>query len=128
MTPPPSPVSLWVCEQVVIDRRTNNPSLIGSFTGLRCLQFPSDRTPLSAYVSMTGAVGRGRIELQVIHLESMQSVFRQRGAIEFPDRITILNIDFRIRTLSFPEAGTYSFAVLVDGDLIAERKLRVSKG
>jgi hypothetical protein len=40
MTPPPVSLSLVICEQVIVDRGTGNPSPINCLTGLIADDFP----------------------------------------------------------------------------------------
>jgi hypothetical protein len=45
--------------------------------------------------------------------------------MDFPDRNKVVNLSLRLRGVRFPVPGLYEFQMLVDGDLIAQRKLRV---
>jgi hypothetical protein len=127
----PIPLALWICDRIIVDAATNDLSLIGSFTGLKFEQFPTFPRPLSVFLSLTGADGHGKITLSVLGIDAegdFEQVYTRTEAVVFRQRALVENVHFRIRDLRFPRKGTYSFAVFVDGLLVAERKLRLIEG
>jgi len=125
MVPDPTPLALMLCEQVIVDQQSRNPSPINIFTGLAVDQFPSDPQRFSVFAALTDSQGEGRLELRAIRLDTGDQFYTQQYPIHFPDRPTVDNVNIRIRTLRFPVPGVYEFLLLVDGNLIAYRRLRV---
>ena len=125
MTPTPTAISLSLCNQVILDRQTSKSSVIGIFTGLAVDQFPSVAERFSVFASLTDAVGDGTIEIAAIQLASGNQIYSQKGQISFPDRFTVINVNFRVRTISFPSPGSYSILLKLDGESVAERRIRI---
>jgi hypothetical protein len=123
MTPDPTALALMLCEQVIVDLHSHNPSLVGIFTGLAVEDFPSEAQRFSVFAALTDAQGLGRVEVRCIRLDTGDQVYAQQYPIEFPDRATVVNV--RLRHVRFPVKGAYDFLLLVDGHLISQRRLRV---
>lgn len=84
MVPKPQSLLLWICQQVIVDRASGNPSLINLFTGLPVQEFPSLPQRMSVFAALTDSVGRGRITLEVTCLESDEVIHRVEELINFP--------------------------------------------
>jgi Family of unknown function (DUF6941) len=125
MVPDPTALALILCEQVIVDQHSRNPSPINIFTGLAVEQFPSDAQRFSVFAALTDSQGDGRLELRAIRLDTGEQFYSQQYPVHFPDRATVVNVNIRIRSLRFPVPGVYEFLLLVDGSLVAQRKLRV---
>jgi hypothetical protein len=63
--------------------------------------------------------------LSVVHLETNQEIYAQRMTASFPDPLKVVNLRVRVRQLVFDVAGIYLFALLVDDQEIAARRVRV---
>jgi hypothetical protein len=129
MTPKPIAIGLLLCDRVIVDKDTSSPSAIGIFTGLAVEHFPSDPQRFSVLSVLTDAQGDGRCRLAVYRLNEhwlrQEETYATEHAIRFPDRFAVLNFHLRIRTIRFPEAGSYDFVLFVDADEIAHRRVRV---
>jgi hypothetical protein len=66
------------------------------------------------------------LEVLVTHLDSDERLFHQRRPIELPDQLQEFRVLYRFEGLTFPEAGSYLFTLLVDGEWVAHRRLRVT--
>jgi hypothetical protein len=125
MVPDPTALALILCEQVIVDQHSRNPSPINIFTGREVDQFPSDPQRFSVFAALTDSQGQGRLELRAIRLDTGDQFYSQGYPIQFPDRTMVVNVNIRIRNLRFPVPGVYEFLLLVDGSLVAQRRLRV---
>jgi hypothetical protein len=125
MTPPPIALGLFLCDMVITDQRTRCPTPINIFTGLAVEGFPSDNAKLSIFAALTDAKGHGIIALEVIRLDTGARIYLQQFPIDFPDRQAVVNVNIRVRRLSFPVEGLYDFLLGIDEELIAQRTLRV---
>jgi hypothetical protein len=105
MTPTPTAIGLWICERVVIEQGTRNPSVIAAFDGLGVEQFPARPLPFSVFSTLTDAVGRGTISLRVCSLQSGDLIYRNDRRFTSTGRLTAVNIHFRVETIIFPVQG-----------------------
>lgn len=123
----PGALSLTICGQVIVDARSQNPSLIGIFTGLGVDDFPSDPQRFSVVAFLTGSVGTAKIRIRAVRLATGEQVYQQEGTVSFRDQTDIVNVFFRVRTIRFPGPGFYLFQLLVDDEVVpgAQRRLRV---
>lgn len=125
MNPSPTAVGLFLCEQVIVDQHSRNPSPINIFTGMAVEAFPSARQRFSAFATLTEGNGNATMKLVANRLDTGDEVYSRSYPIGFPDRVAVVNIMIRLNDISFPAAGVYEFVLLVDGDSIARRRLRV---
>jgi hypothetical protein len=127
MVPRPQALALTLCERVIIEQGKRNPSLIGIFMARSVEQFPSEAVAFSAFAAVMGGRGTGIVELVAIRLATDEQIYSQRGEVTFPDRRAVIHAHFRVSGIRFPEAGSYEFMLLVDGDLIAQTRLLVDR-
>jgi hypothetical protein len=125
MVPDPTALALLLCEQVIVDQQSRNPSPINIFTGLAVEGFPSDAQRFSVFAALTDSKGDGHLELRAIRLDTGEQFYAQQYPIHFPDRAIVVNVNIRVRAIRFAVPGVYEFLLLVDGNLVAQRKLRV---
>jgi hypothetical protein len=121
----PSALGLMLCDQVIIERDTNKPTLVGVFKGLGCSQFPSTPRPMEVFAILTDGQGLINLDIVVIRLETDERTAARRIVQEFPTPLDEVDVRFRLRTLSFPAPGTYLFELQADGEAICHRRLRV---
>jgi hypothetical protein len=125
MIPPPTALGLFLCERVLVDKESGNPSPIGIFTGLAVDQFPSDPQRFSVFSALTDGAGNGNLELAAVRLDTGEQFYSQKHPVHFPDRGIVVNIHVRVRKIVFPSPGWFEMLLLIDNDLIAQRKVRV---
>jgi hypothetical protein len=121
----PSAISLMLCDQVVFEQGTQKPYLLGVFTGVAVDGFPTAPQRFDVFAALTDGQGDVTITLTVVHLETDQEIYTQRVRVEFPDPLRVINLRFRVRQLIYGTAGTYLFALTVDNQEIAARRVRV---
>ena len=125
MVPPPQALGLTLCDRVIIEQGTKNPTLISTFLARKVEEFPSEPVAFSAFVPLTGSSGTGKIELVAVRLDTLEQIYSQQGEVSFPDRLAVVHAHFRVSKIRFPTPGFYTFMLLVDGDLIAQRRIEV---
>lgn len=127
MDPRPTALGLTLCDRIIVDQFTGQPSLISIFTGLQADYFPSPPARFAAYTVLTGGAGGGIITLRAIRAGTGEVVYVQRGRINFRDRTDVVQAPFRIEGIVFPSPAFYRFQILVDDELIvgAQRWIRV---
>jgi len=124
MVPTPQALALAICDYVVVEEGRRNVSHIGSFTAIRPPHLPFVR-PLCAYAVLTGGQEEASVELTLTHMESDEEVYSLRSSVRLPDRLAEVRILFRVSECDFPEAGSYLFTLLIDGDWVAHRRINV---
>jgi hypothetical protein len=120
----PVVVGLMLCDQVIVDKDTYKPCLIGVFTGLAVQDFDEPQR-FSAFVALTNGQGSVDLELRCQRLDTGEGIYRQAYKAYFPDPLAVLNVNIRVRSIRFPEAGWYDFEICVNGELVGQRKIRV---
>jgi hypothetical protein len=125
MIPPPVAIGLVVCERVIVEEATKNVSLISTFTRFVVRSFPFAPQRFDVFATLTDGLGPARIKLVITRLETDSVVFERDFAIRFPDRLAELRVRFQVGECSFPAPGIYLIALLVDGDLVAQRRLQL---
>jgi hypothetical protein len=66
MDPRPTALGLTLCDRIIVDQLTGQPSLICIFTGLQADYFPSPPARFAAYAVLTGGAGGGIITSSVL--------------------------------------------------------------
>ena len=122
--PAPIAIGLMLCDQIIIDKDTNKPCLIGVFTGLAVHDFEEPQR-FSVFLCLTNGRGQVELELTGVRLDNGESIFRQTYETSFPSPLSVVNVSIRIRSIQFPAAGWYDFVVRAKGELIAQKKIRV---
>jgi len=113
-----------LCDQVIVDKDTDKPSLVGVFTGLSVNDFDEPQR-FSAFVTLTNGRGNATLELVCNRLDTGEPIYRQKYAIVFPDPLAVVNVNIRIRAIVFPEPGWYDFEMWVNGEIVGRRRIRV---
>jgi hypothetical protein len=127
MNPPPIALGLTLCEKFIVEERTRNTTLVGTFTKMFADEFPStpDRFVIAAV--LTGGQGDLMLDLVVTHLATDNEAYSIQRPLRFPGRIAEVQVVFHIRECSFPETGDYDATLFVDGDPIARRRFSVAR-
>jgi hypothetical protein len=126
MVPRPRAIDFLVCDYFILDERTKNVSLIGCFNRLRLPEFPFAASRFYVFALLTDGLGEGLLELTLSHLASEEEIFRLETTIRLPHRFTELRVPFPIVECYFPEPGAYLFTLLIDNEIIGERRFEVA--
>jgi hypothetical protein len=125
MVPKPIALGLTLCDRVIVEEGTRHASLVGTFNHIRAPAFPHVSTPFSVYATLTGSDGDATVQLTVTSLETEEQVYAFRGSVHFPDRFSEIRVTLHVKRMQFREPGVYLFTLLVDGEWIAHRRLKV---
>lgn len=121
----PIALGLTLCDYVIVEERTKKVSLIGTFTGIAMEQFPSVAPPFSVVATVTDGLGEAPVDLVVVNLNTGEENYVFRGRCQFPDKLAEVSIHVRMNQCSFPAPGMYQFTLLVDGEWVAQRRIRI---
>jgi hypothetical protein len=121
----PVAVGLLVCETVIVDEKTKNVTPVNCFRRRRVSGFPSQPFPFVVFALLTDGIGNGTLEvvIQRLDTEAMDEIYQTRTGCAFSGPLDEVRCAVRIRDCSFPIAGAYAVNLLVDGELVAQRRL-----
>lgn len=124
MIQPPVAIGLTVCEQVIVEEKTRNITLVNCLTHLRVQEVPSDPHRLIIHAWLTDGIGEGEIRVELLHPDTLEAILTWKSQLSFSNPLQEFRAVFR-KDLSFPVEGRYQFSLLVDGASIAQRTLDV---
>jgi hypothetical protein len=125
MVPVPVALGLILCEKVIVEKGTEAVSLIGTFNRFQSETLPITPYPFYVFATLTGGYGDATIHLTITRLETDEEIFAWQREIHFPDRFTEIDIRFHLESCEFDAEGIYLFNLLVDGDWVAHRRVKV---
>ena len=122
----PVAVGLALCEQVIVEEKTRNVTLVNCFLRRRVRAFPSEPQHLAVFAALTDGLGEMTIGLVVQRLDTLEEVYALQNRLRFTDPLQEVRVLFRLNQLSFPAPGHYQFALFAEGELVAHRVMEVS--
>ena len=118
---------LLLCNQVYVDPASQDVTLLGIFTGLQATRFPTPARDFSIYALMVGEpVETGQLVVECREMSPGELCARIGGRVQLGSRGK-RQVHIRVGELRFPRPGEYAFALLFDGELVAEQTLMVSR-
>jgi hypothetical protein len=118
---PPVPLALLICDHVWRDPHSGKHSLLGTFSGLGCSQFPLV-TNLSIYFAVTEGQGRLPVNMELVDVdEECPAVFDVEGIFLFEHLRQVIEGTFDFANMVFPEPGEYRLELCMDGEFLMER-------
>jgi hypothetical protein len=112
----PNAVGLMLCQQVIIEEKTRNRTLVNNFSRLEVKNFPASVPPFSVVSTLTDGMGEMTLTLVVARLDTLEEVYTQAVRTRFDNPLQELRLQFRVTHCSFPVPGRYQFALLADGE------------
>src|SRR5437870_12571345 len=120
----PVAIGLSLCEQVIVEAGTGNVTPVNCFTHRSVKACPSEKIPFVVFSELTD--GAGQMTLDVMHhrLDTFDEILKVTHAVTVKNQLHITRLIARTRC-SFPVAGQYQVSLLADGEIVAQRKLRI---
>ena len=122
----PTGMAIVICDQIIEDKLTGKKSLIGIFNQIATQNFPCRHPQVCVFVSLTEGRGQCAARLRIVHDESDHVVAEVNGNIQFPDVHTVVELNFNLVGLVFPEPGVYAIEFYCDDALVLERRFHVT--
>ena len=123
--PPPRCKALLLCDNTIVEAVTGKVSIIGTFDSFFQESFPGVGRPFMAFLQITDGVGRYEIVIEIHDLRENQVLARATGTgIEFPDRLTKMNLMIPVPPLPLPHSGVYDLVVFANGQEIDRQRFR----
>lgn len=125
MVQPPTAIGLIACDLVIVDQNTKKVTLVNSFSGIKTDAFPFLAVPFCVFAILTDGEGVAEVALIVTRVETDEEIYSFSRGVHFPDRLTEVQVLYRITTCIFPAPGEYLFTLLTDRDWVAQRRIQV---
>jgi hypothetical protein len=125
--PTPIGLAIVICDLIIEDKLTSKKSLIGIFNQIGTQNFPCRHPQICVFVSLTDGRGECAARLRIIHDENDHIVAEVNGNLQFPDVNAVVELNFTLVGLVFPEPGTYSIEFYCDDALVLERRFKVTQ-
>lgn len=123
----PVPLAMIICDTIIDDRDTNKKSLIGVFNNISSSQFPCRHYKMNIFVSLTDGRGKVAGKLKCVKKDTNKNILELGGPIEFPNGNAVVEFNFEIMGIVFPEPGIYTFDFFCDNEPIISRNFIVTK-
>jgi hypothetical protein len=117
----PAAIGLSVCEQVIVEEKTRNVTLVNCFRRLHLRGFPSSPQRFAIHAIFAVGLGSGTIRLLVVRLETLEEVYAHDLRATFSNPLQEVRVLFRPSSLSFPAAGRYEISLRMEGVSLAHR-------
>ncbi len=125
--PAPTVLALMICETVLEDSRTRNRSLINTFSHIHALKFPCRHQKMAIYACMTDGRGEVSLGIRILHDNTRKVVIETKARARFKDPLSVLEMNFDLRGMIFPEPGRYSVELFSEHVILATRGLQLAK-
>lgn len=128
MQPPkPELKAIIVCDNIIVDKRSNKKSLIGLFDRIYIHRFPTTYRPVYVYVAFSDASGDYRFHLEFYSLTENKLLVKSSpvGPIHYPDRFKLNDIIMELPPLPFPGEGDYEMRVFANDQILGQRTINV---
>jgi len=119
-------IALVLCDSIITDAKTGKNSLIGLFNNINCTALPSQHTRFCVFAQLTNGQGKQSIDVSCQSLSSEDIVFQTSGEVEFHNPNQVIEIQFELLNLTFPNEGLYTVELEADGLPIIESRFNVS--
>jgi hypothetical protein len=125
---PHNPVAqaVLVCEKAITEEGTRNLTLVNCFSGRLVPCLPSPPQEFVVYASLVDGEGSIELSLTVERVYDLRTVYSQRMAVQFTDRLREVRFKFRVLSCVFPETGSYQVCLYAGIDPIARYTFSVA--
>jgi hypothetical protein len=121
----PVAVGLLLCEQVIIEKGTDNITLVNCFRERRAKQIPSEPLSFVIYAILTNGLGDIAVTVAIQDLDDFRDVARFTKVCRFTDPFGEFRCTLNINNIVFPAVGAYQVLLLADGKFVAHRRFTV---
>jgi hypothetical protein len=120
----PVAIGLVLCEVVIVDDKTHNVTPVNCFSTRKLKEIPG-AADFFVVAWLADGMGEMLVKVMVQRLDTLDEVFQVETRMRFDDLLKDKYFVARIRDCEFPVAGQFVVSLLVDGELVAHRKIRV---
>ena len=123
----PTIIALVICDNIYTEP-SGKTALVGLFNSVQASEFPHRHGRLAVFVSVTGLRSQAECKLEIVHGETDQVVVTAKGS--FPEQVgpvDVVDMEFILGNLVFPESGTYYIRFWGNDHLLAMRPFSVRR-
>ncbi len=117
-------LAINICNEVIVDARTNNKSLISCFNGIVTQSLPATHPRMFIMASLTNVFANSEITISARD-PNYQEIMQFRAQIAASDPLAVHDLIVEVHNLQIPIGGTYFVDVLYQEKLLAERRFIV---
>jgi len=124
--PPPTLLSIIICERVIIDRQGGSPSLIQITPVINAYKFPARHNLLTLFFELTNGRGKVNLYAELVDVENNdQALISGNGMVQFNSVHQVVVTALGFEGIVFPQAGEYRFNLYTqeERDLLGSRKI-----
>jgi len=115
-----------VADQIYRDDLSGTLSILGIRTVIGATSLPLHHPGLIVYAALVEGRGSIVFELRFVDIdEEREPIYSIDADVTFRDPLTAVELIFEMNDLVFPEKGEYRVQLLVNGQLLRERRLTV---
>jgi len=122
----PTVAGLLVCDQVIIDDKTHNVTLVNCFTEREIDGPLSDKQTFFVFALLTDGQGNLSAELEIDRLDNLEKVYRKQFSVKFDHPLQQFRCIVRVRNLIFPVTGGYQVSLSFGGECITVRRFLIA--
>ena len=122
----PALLAMVICDQIIREEGTKKLSLVGLFNRIQAKKFPCVHSKLHVYLAITDYIGETNCEL-IFSDSDGREIVKLAGPIKFPDRLSVIEMNFGMNNIPLPQSGMYHFDFKINGILLGHRKFKVDQ-
>lgn len=122
----PTPIALVVCDSIYQEQPSGKTALVGLFSGIFAGSFPATHPRIAIFVSVTGVREGSTAKIEIVNAENDKAAISVQGP--FPGKFsptTVVDMNFILNNVTFPEEGTYYIRFWVNDHLLLMRPFEV---
>ncbi len=123
--PKPDCLALLICEGVIEDARSRNKTILNTFNRISAARYPARHDRLAVFLSLTNGHGTYDLQVRVVHAEVaplQEPLLEIAGKVRFGNPLDVAEMTIDLRGMTIPAAGNYAIEVLIDGDIVKQRR------
>jgi hypothetical protein len=121
----PIAVGLLLCQEVIVEERTRNVTLVNSFGRLGLKTFPSPPQQFTVQAVLADGLGEVRFELVISSLDNLEPIYTRSWRTTFTDPLREVRHLIRVGSCSFPAPGRYQVGLLAENEPVAQCLLTI---
>lgn len=126
-TPTLTSVAVVLCDDLYRDELTGKMVLVGTFNSVNAPTIPYTLNRMAILVTLTGGHGDYNVSISIEHESTGNEVFRVGGPLSLPNPLDYVDLDLRLKDISFVEEGRHWINVWDAEELINRRGFVVRK-
>jgi hypothetical protein len=118
--------ALYLCDEVLADRASGKPHLLGILNSIRPPSFPHVLPRLCVFAQLIGGHGEGRCRVRIVAARNLDAVYESSDqVIRFDDRLETKYYTLRLRQITLHGPGEYWVELMWNGRFVDDAVLRV---